>query len=509
MSTKRIAINTAATYLRFVLSAGLALFSSRWVLNGLGQTDYGIFSLVGTLIIFITALNNLMASSAARYFAYAIGQDDTSELKKWFKASIGIHIILAMLLVVIGWPIGEYIISQFLMIPADRIIVGTWIFRISLISAFVSMVTVPFVAMFTAKQEMMELAVWGVLQAACCFILAWFLMHETGDRLWFYAIGMVTISVIYNIVQIIRAFYSFSECHITAGEWFNRDKYRKLFSFAGWNLFGWSGVLFRDQGSAVLLNLFFGPSANAAYAIATQVCNQTNQFSAAIISSFSPAITATEGAGERDKMLTLSQHASKFGTILVLLLAIPIIIEMEVILNLWLSSPPPNTYIFCQLILGTFIIDRLSAGYMLAINARGRIAGYQATIGTCQILTLPLGWLLLKFNYPASSIGLAFLATITVVTLGRVLWGRYIFGISLYSWLTGVIKPCVIVAAITTTAALLTSWLFEPSFYRVTLVLAASSVASLFSIWFFALNSSEQKYTSGLVLNVFTASRLR
>lgn len=500
MSSKQIATNTAITYLRFILSAGLALFSSRWVLNALGQTDYGIFSLVGTLIVFVTALNNLMASSAARYFAYTIGQKDKSELKKWFNASIGIHIILAMLLTATGWPIGEYVILKVLIIPADRISIATWIFRISLISAFFSMLSVPFVAMFTAKQKMTELAVWGIIQAICCFILAWFLMHETQNRLWFYATGMVAISVITNVTQIIRALHSFDECHITISEWFNRNKCRQLFSFAGWNLFGWSGVILRDQGSAVLINLFFGPSANAAYAIATQVANQTNQFSAVMISAFSPAITATEGSGERDRMLAMSQHANTYGTILALLLTIPLMVEMDVILTLWLKAPPPNTAIFCQLILATFIIDRLTSGYMLAVNARGKIAAYQATVGTSLLLTLPIAWAFLKIGLQPFSVGIAFIITMILTSFGRILWVRNLFSISCYNWLKIVFRPCALIAFTSVVAAILLRTYFEPSIYRLFLIFSTTTLCSLTIAWFYVVDQNTRRSAISMVM---------
>lgn len=503
MSTQRIAVNTAVTYIRFVFAAGLALFSSRWVLNALGQTDYGLFSVVGTLIVFITFLNSLMAGSAARNFAYSIGQGDRSEVKSWFNAALGIHICLAFLLILIGWPFGEYVVAHVLTIPADRLTVCIWVFHISLISAFVSMLSVPFVAMFTAKQHLTELAAWGILQSFLGFILAWFVLSATGDRLLFYAVGMVSIVIFVQAAQIFRAMIVFDECNISCKQLFDRNKCKELFSFAMWNLFGWSGALFRDQGSAILLNLFFGPSANAAFAIATQVSNQTNQFSSAMVGAFSPVITASEGSGDRARMLSLSQSASKFGTILATLLAIPLIVEMDAVLNLWLGVPPPHTVLFCQLILGTFIIDRLSTGYMLAVNAHGKIAAYQATLGTILLLTLPLGWMLLKLGHPPTSIGIAFIVTMSITSLGRVLWGRHLFGIAFHSWLTAVVWPCGIIALVGTVAAMAPQWLLQPSFLRIVLSTIASITSSLLSVWIFALDRKERGFIHDAVRRFF------
>jgi Na+-driven multidrug efflux pump len=157
--SQRIVLNTAATYTRSVLAVALALFSSRWVLNALGQTDFGIFSVVGSLIIFIVFLNSVMAASAGRHYAFAIGQGNNTEVNRWFNAAFSVHLCLAVFLTLIGWPIGEYLISHVLNIPADRVQTSLGVFRVSLISAFVSMISIPFVAMFTAKQRIAELAV--------------------------------------------------------------------------------------------------------------------------------------------------------------------------------------------------------------------------------------------------------------------------------------------------------------------------------------------------------------
>lgn len=494
MANKRIVLNTAATYIRTIFTAGLTLFSSRWVLNSLGFTDYGLFSLVGSIILFITFLNGVMACSAVRYFAYSIGQGDRFEVNRWFNSAIGIHLVLAFVLVAIGWPIGEYVICNILTVPGDRLTACLWIFRASLVSAFVSIFSVPFVAMFTAKQHITELAAWGTLQSILTFTLAWLLRHASGDRLLFYAGGMVVIIVFVQASQISRAISVFDECRIVYCQWFDLCRFKSIFSFAGWNLLGWSGALFRDQGSAILLNLFFGPSVNAAFGIATQVSAQTNQLSTAMVGAFSPEITACEGSGDRTRMLFLSQRASKFGTILVILLAIPLISEMDYVLKVWLHEPPPFTALFCRLILVTFLIDRLSIGYMLAVQACGKIAAYQATVGTSLIMTLPMAWIFLKMGLPPTSIGIAFIITMTITSLGRVQWGRYLFCMSIHSWFDKVVWPSVIVFLVATVVSVIPHWLLPSSFLRLIIVFVASITCSLCSAWFFVLELKDRQF---------------
>ena len=398
--SQRLVLNTSATYIRSILSAGLALFSSRWVLGALGQSDYGLYSLVGSLIIFIVFLNSIMANSASRYFAYAIGQGKNAEVNRWFNTAVGIHICLAFVLVLVGWPLGEYAISHILTIPVGRVVVGTWIFRISLISAFFSMISVPFIAMFTAKQLMVKPSFWGLVYSVMTFTLAFNLPHVTNDPLLIYAAVMGMIVILVQTSQMIRALIHFQECKISFQKCFDKQRIKEILSFASWNLIDPLGAMLTGQGTAVLLNLFFGAKINAAYGIANQVSSQTNQLSTSMIGAFTPEITASEGKGERERMLRLSQRANKIGTILVVFFAIPLLAEMDYVLKLWLISPPPFTGLFCQLILITMIIDRLSTGYMVSVNAHGKIAGFQATIGFLKIMTLPLAWLFLKLGYP-------------------------------------------------------------------------------------------------------------
>ncbi|MGH2271328.1 lipopolysaccharide biosynthesis protein [Anaerohalosphaeraceae bacterium U12dextr] len=490
----RIMLNTAATYTRTVIGAGLSLFSSRWVLAALGQTDFGLFSVVGSIIMFIVFLNSVMATSVARHYAFSIGQNDSSEVNRWFNAALSMHIMLGIILVLVGWQVGEYVISHVLTIPSNRIQACLWVFRISLISALFNMISVPYVAMFTAKQYIAVLSVWGIIQSVLTFFLAFSLSYAPGDRLLFYACGMVGIIVVLLITQVIWAMFVFPECRINFRQWFNKHRFKEIWSFAVWSLIGQSGAILRNQGSAILLNIQFGPKVNAAYAIANTVSNHTNHLAAAMLGAFSPEITASEGRGDRMRMLSLSQRASKFGTILVLLFAVPIMAEMNYILKLWLGDPPLYAELFCQLILATFIIDRLSVGSMLAVNAHGKIAAYQATLGTCLVLTLPLAWIFLMLGAPPTSVGVAFVITMSVVSIGRVFWVRHLFGLSVTQWFKEVVFPCLIVASTATFSASMFRWLMHPSFARFLCAATTSIGITLLTTWFIALDTKEREF---------------
>ncbi|MCU0915844.1 MAG: hypothetical protein MUC88_14975 [Planctomycetes bacterium] len=493
-ASQRLVFNTAATYGRSVFTLVLALLSSRWVLNSLGQVDYGLFSLVGSLIVFITFLNGYMASSVSRYFAYSLGQGDSQEVRHWFNTALGLHSCLAFTLVLVGWPLGEYVIAHVFNIPPERISASLWTFRVSLVSAFVSMVSIPFVAMFTAQQRIAEMAAWGVLHSVLVLSLAYVLTRLSGDLLLFYAVGMVAIVVLIQVAMVVRALSVFPECRLGRRDWFDGPRFKEILSFAVWNLIGGTGVTFRDQGTAILLNLFFGPRMNAAFGIAKQVSVQTNQLSTAMIGAFTPEITASEGRGDRRRMLDLSHRASKFGTILVILFAVPLMAEMDYVLQLWLREPPPYTTLFCRLVLCTFLLNRLSIGYYLAVNAHGKVAAYQATVGTSLVLTLPLAWLFLHWGGAPGSVGVAFLLTAVVCTAGRVLWLQRLFGEPIGRWLGTVVLPCLLVCATAAGAALLPRELLPMSLARLVLATSLSVAASLLATWLVACDPSERAF---------------
>jgi O-antigen/teichoic acid export membrane protein len=486
--------NTTATYGRSLLNLGLGLFSSRWVLNALGHTDFGLFSVVGSLIIFMTFFNTVMATSSARHFAYAIGQGNLEEVAKWFNSSLCIHLILPTILILLGWPVAEFAVRNFLTIPPERLEICVQILRISLIGAFVSMASIPFVAMFNAKQRITELAFWASLQSVMIFVLAWGVIRIPFDKLLFYAFGMVAIQITIKIIQIARAFKIFQECRLRLQCAFNVKRLKELLGFAVWNFIGNAGAMLRNQGAAILLNMYYGPILNSAFGIARQVSTQTNQLSAAMMTAFAPEIISREGRGERKRMISLAHRSCKIGTILVMIFAIPLIIEMDYVLRLWLISPPVSTAIFCQFILASFLLDRLTVGYALAVSAHGKIAAYQASVGGILILTLPLGWFLFWLGYPPASLGWAMVITSGMASIGRVFWLQRLLGEPIYQWWSRVGFPCFIVATFAYLLSMIPAILLPESFLRFSFTTGIAVSVIALSTWFVALDADERLF---------------
>lgn len=498
MSSRRIILNTSAMYVRSVIGVAFTLFSTRWVLSALGPSDFGLYAVVGTLIVFITFINSVLSKSAGRFFAFAIGQGDPDDLNRWFNAALSLHFLMAAILSLVGWPIGEYCINHLLTIPPDRVLTSLWIFRISLVTAFIGMASVPCIAMFTAQQRIFELALWGLLQTFATFVLAWRLTLVASDRLIFYAAGMAGISCLIFLIQVARAAGIFPACRIRTAYWFDFRRSREMFAFALWSAIGVGGSMLRNQGSAILLNTFHGPVANAAFGLANQVSVQTMQLSNSMLGAMKPEIALREGRGDRIRMLSLATRACRVGTLLGALFSIPLIVEMDFVLQLWLENPPAHTATMCRLMLAVFLVDQLTVGYMMAVSARGKIAAYQLTLGTMLVLTLPLAWLFLKLEYSPSSVVSAAVITMCGCSLGRVFWVRHMFNIPIRSYVAQVFLPCV---ATIVTAALLAcgpALCLTPSLLRLALT-SGTGISAVAAIgWRVSLNTDERRFLIGV-----------
>lgn len=495
----RIVLNTLATYGRSVVSLVLGLFSARWVLAALGKDDFGLYGVVGTMIVVVSLLNGIMSGAVSRYYAFAIGEAEKTDaetgrdlVNRWFNAALFIHTILPIILILIGYPIGIYAIHHWLVIPSARIDASVWVFRLALFSAFINMVSVPYVAMYRAKQLIAELSFWGVLTTVVTFVCAYILLSWEGDRLIAYAGYMTILPAAIILIQVYRARVQFGVCHVCLRYLFVWSYIKKLFIFAFGEFFGWVGGAIRDNGMAFLINIKFGTGMNAAYNIANQVSGQTTSLSSAMIGALMPAVTSAEGAGDHDRAVRLSFQSIKFGVILILLFCIPLILEIDEVLRLWLVTPPENTAVFCCCILVSLICHKLGWGHHLAILAHGKIVAYQTTVGITGSLGLALAWVLVEIGLGAFGIGISFAIIYSIMTVERVFFARLLCGMSIRYWLTKVVVPIFVVVAVTFVAGWLVRVSMPTSVVRVLITSVTTSVLLLLCCWFMVCEADER-----------------
>lgn len=505
----RIVLNTLATYGQSLFALFLSLFSARWLLQALGQSDFGLYGVVGSLVLLITFLNGGLSVGVARFYAYSIGRghnlpeaEAVEDLKHWFNTALSIHVVLPTLLLPIGWLIGEYAIRHWLTIPPDRVVTCVWVFRVSLITGCVSVFSVPFTAMYAAHQHITDLAVFGVLSACGAFAAAWLLLRETSDRLLVYSIYMMAITVGLQMIQILRAAMKFKACRIKVAYMYHREYLKQLFGYVGWKMFGMSCVVLRGQGMPILVNLQFGPLVNAAYSIAYRVSMQATTLAAAMQGAFQPALVAAEGKGDRQKMVGLSFQVCKFGTLLVLFFAIPLVLEMKTVLQLWLKTPPEYAGELCQWMLAMLVIDNLTSGAMLAVNAVGRIRVYEMVQGPTLLLAVSLAWLFFRLGHGPIALGYALFITMLLYCGNRLLFGKNLLQFPIGEWLRQVALPLLLLAATSATAGWGVMMLTGPGIFRICLTTIVTAIVTAGVAWFGLLNDTERLYVNGAVSKV-------
>ena len=475
----------------------------------LGESDFGLYNVVGSIVVFITFLNGVLSASVTRFYAYAIGQArnmDAQEacglLRMWFNTALSLYTIVPAALIAIGYPIGVYAIGHWLTIPVERLGACVWVFRISLVTAFVSMVSVPFIAFYTAYQYIVELSFWGMLNTALVFCSAYVLIGLNGDHLVWYAIIMMLIHAGIPICQCVRACCKFKGCRIHLPDWYNAKCCRQLFSFAWWQFFGNCGALMQSQACAVLTNIYFGPKVNAAYGISSQVSSKAGTLTQAMIGAFTPAVTSAEGEGKRSQMIDMAWKASRYGTFLVLLFLIPLAVEIDEVLRLWLKNPPPLAAALCMVGFVEMVFGKLTVGHQIAIAAQGRIAAYQAVLGTLLILALPISWGLVLLGVGPMSVVFALLLTTTFCSIGRVVFGRIQLNMSVRYWLFRVVAPMSLLCALSGSVGCFVRYFMEVSFLRICVTTALTLFSSLILGWCVILNADERDFLIRRMRNV-------
>ena len=506
---RRIFLNIVATYGRSLYALVIGLFTARWAFNALGVVDYGLYGVVAGLTGFIAYFNNILGGAVGRFYAVSVGgqrMDSVAGLmtcRMWFTTAIVIHTVLPSILMLIGYPIGVWAIQNFLTVPPDRVEACVCVWRFVCVTCFLSMASVPFNAMYTAKQYIAELTIYSFFTttANACFL--YYMITHPGFWLTRFALWQCLLGLAPNLIIAIRACCLFQECRFLkkyANCWGN---VKTLSKYAFWSAWGGFGAMLRDQGGSVLVNMHFGPKENAGMNIGASISSHTNTLSGSMIGAFSPAIYNAWGAGDFDLARTLAYQTCKIGTLCILVFSIPLAIEVDHVLILWLKTPPDHAAGFCLFVLLMNVIDKLAVGHMIAVAANGKIARYQIFLGTSLVVTLPLAWLLVEFGVGIYSIGWAMVATMLVCALGRVWFARHLVGMSSRYWLRRIFSPIMIVTVFSVAVGNIPKFMMEASFLRVLVTTGLVESVLIPLSWFFVLEQVEREFVVKHVQRLF------
>ena len=469
----------------------------------LGEVDYGLMGLVGGMTGSVSFLNSILAGSVGRFYAVSVGAarkagnevEGLEDCRRWFNTALSIHTVVPLVLVAIGYPIGIWAVEHFLTIPPEKVMACVWVWRFVCVSCFIGMVNVPFNAMYTAKQEIAELTIYGFFTTTANALFLYYMVSHPGIWLTKYAAWTCCIAIAPQLIIIARAMIVYPECKIVRAYWYNIDRFKQLFKFVVARFWSDFSSTFSDQGQSILVNKYMGPVYNAAKAIGTTVASQALTLSGAISSAFSPAIANLCGEGKMEEMKRFCFMSCRISSVMVLVFAIPVMIEIRELLRLWLVNPPDFSAEICVIILLRGVFENMTGAYATAIYSKGyKVVKYAWTVGWAGICTVFVSWLFFALGFGMWSlvIGLAVSKTITVGV--RLAYGKEIVGFETSYWFKHVCGPIVLVATITGALSYAGTCLMAPSFLRVVMTTAISECVFLPMVWHFVLADSERTY---------------
>lgn len=486
---RRIAKNAMLLYVRMAVVMLVSLYTSRIVLDALGEVDFGIYNAVGGIVMMMAFINGAMASACNRFYAYELGREDYEGLHRTFNLCLFVFILIALLAVVLSETVGLWLLYRKIKV-AGRMAAARWVFQCSIVSVVFVILRTPYMAMVTIREKMKVFAYVSVFEACGNLAVALMLLRTGSDKLILYSVLMMCVSIVVTLFYVAYCTIFYKECRYRF--YFEKTQFAKLFSFAGWSMFGSASLVCQNQGVNILLNIFFGPVINAARGMAYKVFATLRQFVENFITAFYPQLLKSYSSGDVKGTLKLVNQTSRFAYYLMLIVALPFLFEMPFILDVWLKDVPEHTTLFARLALVNSLIIVLESPLNTVMQAHGDIRNYQIATGLITLSVLPVGYLLFKLHFAPESIYYVTIILCLVALAVRVLYVRNAVGLSTGGYLSGVIAPVLKVSVASALVPLLLEISLPDGTMRFFVVSAASVVMTAVSIYFLGMSGSER-----------------
>ena len=452
--TKRIVSNSFLLFFRMLFVTVINLYAVRFVLKGLGMVDYGVFNAVFGIVMTSSFLILVFSTSIQRFYSYAFGKKDKEMIEELFSASCNILIILSFVILLLLETVGLWYINTCLNIPIDRIYAVNWVFQFASISFLFTLLLVPFTASVFSHEDMGIYALMSCVDYGLRFVVAVLIVTSPIDRLIFYSSGLLVVSIIIFVSYAYIVHKRYEECRYRAVK--NRSTYRELLSFSGWTMYGALAGTGMIQGSTLILNFFFGPVANAAFAIANQLYNAFSSLANSIVLSFRPTMIKSYAEENYRYLINLFSTNNKILIYLTGCVAIPIVFEMEFILTHWLDDITPDMVLYSQLFIAYAVLIAMHNPITTIIQSTGRIKKYQLLVQTITLLSLPLAIVMFKFGLPSYYMFVSILFCCVVAHVFRIYCLKELFpDFNVKDYLAHIVIP----GAVTISLTVFLTWL--------------------------------------------------
>jgi len=505
----RIIFNTAVLYIKLLVGMALGLFTTRLVLDALGETDFGIYSLVAGVVGMLGILNSSMTNASMRFMAHSLGSGDMETMKKTFNTTLFLHFLIGIVVILIMEAGGFLMFDYLLNIPEGRIFDAKIIFHFMVITTFITVISVPYDAVINSHENLLALSLVDILGYILKLGIAIYLTYSESNLLILYG-GLMLLTQI--ILRVIKQWYSkvkYLECKINFQTHIDKTLLKMILSFSGWNLFGSIASMSVTQVRGILLNMFFGVSINAADGISKTASNQVNTVASSMTQALNPQLVKSEGSGNRQKMIRFTEMATKFSVFLFALFAIPVIIETPYLLNLWLKNVPEYAVIFCRLILIGLFLEKFTFEITSAIRAVGKIRNFQVAESILALLSIPISYIVFKMGYPPYSIFLVNILIASLAIFVRLYFGKVVANMNISQFFKNGILPVLFPLFLTVSIAIIPQFFIPQSFIRLTISTIITLSVLTSSFWCFGLKQEESIKLKQIALATFKKLTLR
>lgn len=498
VNNKIIAKNTISLYARTFIVLVISLYLSRKILEILGEVDLGIYNVVGGVVTLIAFFINAQTTATSRFITYELGKE-SGDPKKIFSECITIHILLATAIIILGETIGLIVVYKFTNIPSERFEAALLVYQFSILTLALRFLTIPVQSVIIAHEKMTPYAVLSIAEVVLKLILVLLIGRFSIDHLKLYGVALFLISGFVFIVSVIYVHYTFNE-YSFKWKW-DKEDCLKIVSFSGWTLLGSSANTATQQGVSLLFNNFVGLVANTALGFANQVNGAVSMFVTSFATAFNPQIVKSYAAKDLHDMHTLMCRASKVSFFLAYVLALPLLVNMDYVLGIWLGNVPKYTVEFCSLILICSVIDATTAIFNTSIMASGEIKGYQIAISISFSLDLVCSFVLLKCGLNPA---FAFCSRILTRGILNMLIGMHYskknINFNLLYYLKYDLLP-IIATIILTGLPLLALNYMPDSILKFALSVGAAIILCVLCLLFVLFNKEERKKIISLIIN--------
>ena len=406
-------------YIRMLLIMGMMLYTSRIVLEMLGETDYGIYNVVGGIVTMMGFLSASLSGATSRFITFELGRDTGGDVSRVFRCALTVHYLLGAIIFLLSETVGLWFVLEKMVIPSQRLTAAIVVYQCSVVTVVIRLISTPYNALIIAHERMSAFAYISIVEIVAQLVIVFALLNATNDRLIVYASLLLLLQIIIRFIYMFYCKYSFSESN---SRWlWDKQLSRTFFIYAGWTLNGNLAVIGYTQGLNLLLNLFFGPAVNAARAIAVQIQTGVNQFSQNFQMALRPPIIKSYACGSLNYMHKLLISHAKYSFYLVLVIAMPILIYTEYVLQLWLVHVPAHTVAFCRLMLIISLYCTLNGHVIQAVHATGYLKNFQIAEGMLLLSVVPIAYCLLKYvHISAEEVFIVYLAVEFITQFVRV-----------------------------------------------------------------------------------------